>query len=253
MNILLTNDDGIDSEGIIKLAQALRRGGKHAIFVLAPDSNRSGVSQSLSILFDPIKLTEVSKDNWICSGTPVDCVIAACLGGKPCKPDVIVSGINRGANVGSDILYSGTAAAARQGAMFNIPSVALSLDGKKNYCWDMACQYSADHLEEFINMWERDIFINVNIPNNAAGPDGIVRTWPARKNYHDTISSFKGPRGSDWCFLNPGNETADDEKGTDWDAVSRNLVSVSPVYIHPVVHRQFCSEAPDHAAAGRRV
>jgi 5'-nucleotidase len=238
MNILLTNDDGIESEGILILAEALRLRGKDRILVLAPDANRSGVSHGLSILTGPMKITEKSRDTWYCSGLPVDCVIAAVMGALPCKPDIIVAGINRGANMGNDIIYSGTAAAARQGALLGMPSIAISLNGSENYNWEMAVKYSADHLEEFIKMWEEDIFINVNIPNSS-GPTGMAKdTWPVRKDYQDSLSIIKGPEGSDWCFLNPGTEIVEDDKGSDWDAVSRNLVSVSSIYIYPVTGKR---------------
>jgi 5'-nucleotidase len=252
MNILLTNDDGIESEGILYLAKALRSRGKYRVYVLAPDSNRSGVSHGLSIFSEPIKLIEKSKDTWACSGLPADCVIAAALGGRPCKPDIIVSGINHGANLGNDITYSGTAAAARQGAFFGLPSIALSLNGWANYNWSMAAEYSADHLEDFLEIWEKDIFINVNIPNSPEGPVGMKTTWPGRKDYHDSLSVMQGPDGNEWCFLIPGEQTTDDEKGSDLDAVSANFVSVSPVFIHPVILKGRCPNVPEHAATGRR-
>ena len=250
MNILLTNDDGVESEGILCLAKALRSLGEHRIFVLAPDSNRSGVSHGLSIFNEPIKIWEKSTDTWVCSGLPVDCVIAAVLGDKPCKPDIIISGINRGANIGSDIIYSGTAAAARQGALMGLPSIALSLDGWTDYNWDMAAEYSAKHLNVFLNIWKKDIFVNVNIPNKLTGPDGMTVTWPCRKEYQDTILITQGPDGKECCTLVPGEQTTGNEAGSDWNAVSKNIVSVSPVYVHPVIFKDFCPDAPEHAAGG---
>ena len=237
MNVLLTNDDGIGSLGLIKLAQALDSKGKYKVFTLAPDSDRSGISNGISIMSHPIKIHEVSEQSWSCSGFPADCVILAVLGALPIKPDIVVSGINSGANIGLDILYSGTAAAARQGAIMGLPSIALSLATKENYNWDMAAAYCADHLDEFINMWENDIFINVNIPNTVKGPEGIVKTWPARKHYNDSISVFKGPGNCNWAYLVPEKSTIEAEDGSDWDAVSKNLVSVSPVYVFPVTRR----------------
>jgi len=251
MKILLTNDDGIDSEGILELAKALRSGRNDEVYILAPDVNRSGVSHGLKI-FEPQMFSEKSKDNWTFTGLPVDCVIAAVLGGKPCKPDIIVSGINRGANMGNDIHYSGTVGAARQGALMGLPSIAISLNGWNNYYWEMAAKYSAEHLDDFINMWESDILINVNIPNTENGPDGMAFTWPVIKNYNDTLSVFKGPWNRDWCFLAGGEEEFEDQKGTDWDAVSRNLVSVTPLVIRPVVRRDLCPGVPDYASAGKR-
>jgi 5'-nucleotidase len=238
MNILLTNDDGIESEGILKLAEILRLRAKDRICILAPDANRSGVSHGLSIMTSPMKITGMSKDTWSCTGLPVDCVIAALMGTLPCKPDIIIAGINRGANMGNDIIYSGTAAAARQGALMGIPSIAISLNGRENYNWEMAVKYSADHLDEFLKMWKEDIFINVNIPNSSEPAGMAVDTWPVRKDYHDTLSIIKGPGGDNWCFLNPGMETVRDDKDSDWGAVSRNLVSVSSIYIHPVTGKR---------------
>jgi 5'-nucleotidase len=102
-------------------------------------------------------------------------------------------------------------------------------------------------------MWEKDIFINVNIPNNPQGPDGMAITWPCRKDYHDTLSVVQGPFGSEWCFLLPGGQTAEDEKGSDWGAVSANLVSVSPVFVHPVIPNHLCPNAPEAVARNGEV
>jgi len=140
MRILLTNDDGVSSPGIRLLANALRSAG-HRVITVAPDVNRSGNSHSILFLNHALKLSEIDFDTWSCSGSPVDCVVTALLGGIPeiCiatdtaelnmekAPDLVLSGINAGANLGTDIVYSGTAASARQGSVFEIPSVALSL------------------------------------------------------------------------------------------------------------------------------
>ena len=234
MNILLTNDDGISSPGINKLAEVLRSKGTYNIYILAPDSDRSGISNGLSIMSNPIKINEVSNQSWSCSGFPADCVILAALGALPFKPDIVVSGINSGANIGLDILYSGTAAAARQGTLMGLPSIALSLAGKENYNWDMAAAYCAEHLDELLKMWKNDIFINVNIPNIQSSPGGMAITWPAKKHYNDSISVFKGPGNRNWAYLVPEKSTIEAEDGSDWDAVLKNLVSVSPVYVYPV-------------------
>jgi 5'-nucleotidase len=252
MNILLTNDDGISSPGLIKLAEVLRSRGKHRIFVLAPDCNRSGVSHGLTMLTNPLKLTEIERDTWSCSGHPADCVLAAVLGGKPCKPDAVVAGINKGANLGSDIIYSGTDAAARQAALMGVPGIALSLAALEDFRWEMAAVYAADHLEEFLALWKEGTFINVNIPNTPEAPGGMVHTWPVIKRYNDEVSYVKTPNGEEWCFLIFGNSTSDAGAGSDMDAVSRNLVSVSAVCIYPVVRRDSCAGVPDYAAAGTR-
>jgi 5'-nucleotidase len=253
MEILLTNDDGIGCEGLGKLAEAMRSRTNHKVWVLAPEINRSGVSHGLTILGNPVKFMELEKNTWTCSGQPADCVIAGILGGIPdMKPGIVVSGINRGPNLGTDIIYSGTAAAARQAALMGIPAVAFSLAGHSDFCWNMAAEYAADHLGEFLDMWEEDTFINVNIPNNPSGPGGVKKTWPALKNYHDRIETVKSGGGVSWLMLQAGDQTVEREDGSDWDTVSRNMVSASPIFIHPVVSRHACAAAPDYASAGKR-
>jgi 5'-nucleotidase len=240
MNILLTNDDGFDSPGILSLAAALRESG-HWTTVLAPDRDRSGVSHSISFLGRPLVLKPRGKDNWSCSGLPVDCVVTALLGGIPYRPDLILSGINRGANLGTDLLYSGTAAAARQGSLFGIPSIALSLvdedkaDGQDSvFYWDIAVQFSLSHLEELVAQWKTDTFINVNIPNRPQGPGGLVLAFPSRRLYHDTLEIMDAPNGDRYCFYYAGEVTASGQDGSDRDAISQNLAAVSSIWVHPV-------------------
>jgi 5'-nucleotidase len=236
MRILLTNDDGINSRGISLLARALREAG-HQVFVVAPDSDRSGVSHSISFLRDPCKITEKGKDDWSCSGTPADCVIVGCLGGIPGLaelPGLIVSGINRGANIGTDIVYSGTAAAARQGSLCGVPSCALSLAGEDPWHWETAVNFSLRHLDEIVGCWKPETFVNVNIPNIAGEPDRLVSTFPSVRYYRDRIDLYEARRGVRYCFAKAGEIGTYPESGSDWDAVSRNLVSMSAVFIHPV-------------------
>jgi len=252
MNILLTNDDGIGCEGIQLLAKTLRSRGKYRVYVIAPDSNRSGISHAISILNAPVKLSRLEEDSWSCSGYPADCIIAAMKGALPQKPDLILSGINHGANLGTDITYSGTAAAARQASLWDVPSVALSLAGEDGFYWDMAVSWSADHLEELVGFWKKDTFVNVNIPNSPEGPAGMVMTWPDVKYYNDILTVMNGPDGNRWCFMKAGKETNAPEAGSDCDAVSRNYVSVSSVCIHPAVLKDMCPAAPDYVAVAGR-
>jgi 5'-nucleotidase len=238
MNILLTNDDGIESKGILLLARALREGGNR-VFVIAPDRDRSGVSHCISFLREPLRLKEREADTWACSGNPVDCVVAGMLGALPLKPELILSGINRGANLGTDLVYSGTAAAARQGSFFAVPSIALSLVESSRggeYHWDMAVSFVVKKLKEFMALWEPDIFLNVNIPNSSEGPEGSRIAFPCRRQYQDRLSVMEAPNGDRYCFALGGEADNQPESGSDWDTVSRNLVSLSPVLIHPVNH-----------------
>jgi len=251
MNILLTNDDGVNSDGILKLAEALRSEGKHKVSVVAPDVNRSGVSHALSILNNAVKLTCLGKDTWSCTGHPADCVIAA-LGLLSERPDLILSGINNGENLGTDIIYSGTAAAARQGGLAGIPSIALSLSGSGPYHWDMAISWISGHLEELLSYWREYTYVNVNIPNSPDGPKGIIPSWPAAKTYKDSLSIAPAGNGVSYCFLEAGEDTTFAEPGSDYDVVSRNFVSVSSVYNFPAVIRDLCPGIPDYAAVGLR-
>jgi 5'-nucleotidase len=251
MNILLTNDDGLESPGILLLAAALREGG-HRTTVLAPDRDRSGVSHSISFLSHPLVLKPRGEDTWSCSGLPVDCVVTALLGGIPYRPDLILSGINRGANLGTDLLYSGTAAAARQGSLFGVPSIALSLAGDvlgdaipgdailgddsqdRVFYWDMAVEFSLSHLEELAAQWKTGTFINVNIPNGPRGPGGLAPAFPSQRFYHDSLEIMDAPDGDRYCFYHAGEVTVHQQAGSDRDVISRNLAAVSSVWVHPV-------------------
>jgi 5'-nucleotidase len=237
MNILMTNDDGIDSDGLQKLAKILRSSGKHRVFVIAPDANRSGISHALALINGPVKLSVVEEDTWSCSGFPADCVLLGLKDIIPVRPDLILSGINRGANMGADIIYSGTASAARQASLQGIPAIALSLaqTGKTQYHWDMAASWSAENLEELHSYWKKESFLNVNIPNSPSYPKGITHTWPASKSYRDSIKIVTALDGSQWCFLEGGEEIVVSQEGSDCYTVSRNFVSVSAVLNYPAV------------------
>jgi len=241
VRILLTNDDGVDSPGLRLLAAALRNAG-HRVFALAPDINRSGTSHSISFLSGPCKLTKVEDDTWSSGGTPADCVIFALLGGLPelCilqgnAPDLILSGINCGANLGTDIIYSGTAAAARQGSFFNIPSIALSLvESGENWHWEPVISFIVEKLDDMKGFWKKGTFINVNFPNSGQGPLDIVRSFPSQKNYNDRIETFVAPDGELYCFARIGETVYNRQPSSDWDAIMKNNAALSVVISQPV-------------------
>ncbi|MDR2517854.1 MAG: 5'/3'-nucleotidase SurE [Spirochaetaceae bacterium] len=251
MNILLTNDDGIDGEGLVSFAEGLRRRAEHKVYVLAPDTNRSGVSQAISFLAGPLRLSERGERSWACSGTPADCVMLAVLGALPVKPDLVVSGINAGANIGTDILYSGTAAAARQAALYGIPAIALSLVGKPPFYWKETVDFAVERLGWLAGLWRADTFINVNIPN-APKTGGVATTFPSLRRYEDSLELFQSRDGRKYGLVNFGDIITKPEAGSDGDAVARNLVSVSPVFIHPVVRHDQCPCAPEYAGVSPR-
>ena len=258
MKILLTNDDGINSEGLQKLAEFLQKKNKYKVFTVAPDKNRSGISHGVSIFSGPVSLNSIDEYTWSCSGFPVDCILTGLNIILPEKPDIVLSGINRGANLGTDIIFSGTAAAARQASLKGIPAIALSLVGYGNLNWDMAVSWSVEHLEKLLSYWREGSFVNVNIPNSLEGPNGYKLAWPAVKHYKDSISIFDAPQGSHspdgdhFCFIIPKGESVVNEAGSDCDVVSRNFVSVSPIVNQPVILRELCPTAPDYAAVDSR-
>jgi 5'-nucleotidase len=235
MNILLTNDDGLESPGIQVLARALRAEGRRVI-VVAPDRDRSGVSHSISFLGGPLVLSPRGDDTWACSGLPVDCVVTALLGGIPVKPDLVLSGINRGANLGTDLLYSGTAAAARQGSLFGTPSIALSLVEAPggDYHWERAVRFFLSRFDEIVGRWKADTFLNLNIPNSSQGPTGMAAAFPSYRTYHDSLETMDAPNGDRYCFFRAGEAESLRQEGCDRDIVSQNLAALSVVWVHPV-------------------
>jgi len=258
MRIVLTNDDGISAAGIVLLAKALREAG-HRVIVVAPDSNRSGASHSITFLDRPCKLTEVEKDTWSCSGTPVDCIVTSLLGGIPelnillpgdtkidsdKLPDLVLSGINTGANMGTDITYSGTAAAARQASFFGIPSIALSLvENRGAWNWEPVVSYIVEKLDEMKNFWKNGTFVNVNFPNNGKKPSNLVPVFPSIRYYNDSILNFTAPHGGLYCFATGGKTTSNGEngepqEGSDWAEVKKGNAALSVVISQPVVAGQ---------------
>ena len=251
MNILLTNDDGINSVGVVKLAEALRQK-KHRVILLAPDVDRSGISNALSIFSGPVKIVPKGVDTWSCSGYPADCVYIGPRLVSPLRIDLMISGINLGENLGTDIVYSGTASAARQASLLGYEAIALSLAADDGCHWDMAVSWAANNLEHLFAYCTKDTFLNVNIPNSPKGPEGIIATWPAPKKYKDSLQEMTTKNGRRYFMLETDGCEGDYEPGSDCDVVSRNYVSVSTVYNFPVVIREFCPGAPVFAAVSKR-
>ena len=246
MRILLTNDDGVDSPGILLLAGALRGAG-HRVFMVAPSFDASGVSHSISFFKGSRKLAEIERDSYSFDGTPADCVTVALRGcipelsvlerGDGTPPALVLSGINRGANLGTDIVFSGTAAAARQGAFYGIPSVALSLVGTdwKTWHWEMAVAFVLERFGEMLSYWKPDSFVNVNIPNRAEGPLDLVHAFPSLRQYDDDIDVYHAPDGNRYCVAKMEEVKAKPDRGSDWNTVSENNASISEIFIHPVL------------------
>jgi 5'-nucleotidase len=232
MRILLTNDDGYASEGINALAVAL--GADHEVWTMAPDAERSGMSHAMS-LRHPLKMRKMAEREYTCSGTPADCVILALHGVIPFKPDIVVSGINRGPNLGTDLVYSGTAAAARQAALNGIPGIAVSLATyAAPFKYTALARLVADRLDFFLSQWDEDVFININAP--VADDDfiyEIVPAVPSRRIYQDTIKFFDGPDGYSYSFFMDGHVDTTEQDGTDEYLVNKGFAVYTRVMAYP--------------------
>jgi 5'-nucleotidase len=236
MRILLTNDDGVTSPGILSLKKYLEP--EHEVWVFAPDGERSGTSHRLT-LGSPIQKKEVGERMYSCSGTPADCALLVLLGALPCKPDIVVSGINIGPNIGTDIIYSGTAAAARQAAIMGTPGIAVSLNAfPPRLLFDPLARFVACNIAALADMWDDRHFININAPNleNYAG---TAITHPSRRRYpQDRLAEFFAPGGRAYYFLQGFPPETEREPGSDWDALLGEKISISPVVLEPVSHKE---------------
>ncbi len=233
MRILLTNDDGYAADGIKALQASL--GGAHEVWLFAPESERSGMSHAMS-LRHPIKTRKLAEREYSCSGTPADCVILTGHGVLPFKPDVVVSGINRGPNLGTDLVYSGTAAAARQASMIGIPGIAVSLaEFAAPFRYESLAALVADELDRLVSMWTPEVFININAPGTLPGHRyRMVDALPCRRVYKDVLKVFDGPDGHSYCFFTDGKVESREAEGTDEEAVRNGFAAVSRVLVHPL-------------------
>ena len=232
MTILLTNDDGIQSDGIAAVRRVLER--EHDVWTVAPDAERSGASHGIT-LREPVKISQIEERIFACGGTPADCVLYSLLGAIEVVPDIVVSGINHGPNIGTDIVYSGTVAAARQAALMDTPGVAVSLVGSDGPLdFELAAQFIGTNIELIRQLWLPDHILNINVPNEFTGTPRASLSHPARRIYRDRLERYTSPRGEDFFFLRGAPDEAVVEKGSDWEAVCNNRISISPVFLHPM-------------------
>lgn len=242
MKILVTNDDGLSSEGLQVLASVLRR--SHDVWVVAPASNRSGVSHGIT-MEDPLRFWQEGERVFSCSGMPVDCSITGTHSLMPTRPDVVISGINRGANLGTDIVFSGTAAAARQASFAGIPGIAVSLvsdDGP--FYWEPLARFVLENLESLMSLCERDVFVNINAPS-LVSYRGARLAGLSRRDYRDNVIMYDGPDGCKYSFFRGGKIVTTGDGATDWDAVEDGFVAVSRVCAQPAIAG--AREGPDVA------
>jgi len=230
MNILVTNDDGITSSALYGLREALSGLGR--IFIVAPDRDQSATSHSLT-LHRPMRIENPEPDTYAIDGTPTDCVLVATHGLLPERPDLVVSGVNRGPNMGDDVFYSGTVAAAIEGAMQGLPAIAVSLVASGLADFTYACAFTR-RLVDIVRaqgLPEKSV-LNVNVPNRpAAEITGVEVTRLGRRVYDDALIERLDPRGRKYYWIGGDAPVWDPEPESDFLAVHEGRVSVTPIHL----------------------
>ncbi len=230
MHILLSNDDGYTATGLVKLARALAARAK--ITVVAPDRNRSGASNSLT-LDRPLRVNRVENGFYRVDGTPTDCVHLAVTGLLEEEPDMVIAGINHGANLGDDVLYSGTVAAATEGRFLGLPAIAVSLAGEQARHFDTAVEVVLrlfDHI--LANPLPADTILNVNVPDVAMEEiRGFRSTRLGQRHKAEPVIKDMDPRGRTIFWVGPAGPEQDAGPGTDFHAIRQGYVSVTPLQI----------------------
>ena len=228
MRILLSNDDGYFAPGLAALAEALATLG--VITVVAPERDRSGASNSLT-LDRPLQLARAHNGFFYVNGTPTDCVHMAVTGMLDFEPDFVVSGVNSGSNMGDDTLYSGTVAAATEGYLLGIPSVAVSLVSREFVHYATAARVARDIVERLARApFGAPVLLNVNVPDVPyAEVAGTEVTKLGRRHKAQAVVPAKNPRGETVYWVGPAGAAREAGPGTDFNAVERGFVSVTPL------------------------
>lgn len=231
MHIMVTNDDGIHAAGIKALASALAELGQ--VTVVAPDRERSAAGHSLT-LHSPLRVFELREGFYAVDGTPTDCVNMGIHSLLPSRPDLVVSGINHGSNLGDDITYSGTVAAAIEATLMGIPAIAISLASfERKGHFPAAAQVAVRVARQVLaNGLPPDTFLNVNVPNCPAeemNPPLVTRQ--GKRSFVGTIVGKTDPRGRKYYWIGSGEADFNDYEGTDFHAINRNHVSITPLHL----------------------
>ena len=237
MRILVSNDDGYFSPGIALLAERLGKLGE--VTVVAPERDHSGASNSLT-LDRPLVMRRAANGFRYVNGTPTDCVHLALTGLVDPAPDLVVSGINFGANMGDDTIYSGTVAAASEGFLFGIPAIAVSLASKAGRHFETAAAVALELVERFARRpFAEPVLLNVNVPDIALEQlGGIEATRLGRRHKAEPVVQLTTPRGENAYWVGPAGEAEDAGPGTDFHAVASGRASVTPLQLDLTFTRQ---------------
>ena len=247
MNILLTNDDGIGSEGLRALARAL--GKSHRVLVVAPDSERSACGHSISIM-KPLKLLPVTvegaEEAYAFGGTPVDCVKFATVEKRHFRPDFVISGINRGSNLGTDTIYSGTVSAAREAATLSIPALAVSDVARQNNDFAADAEWLAGNLERFFSLSYDGVFYNINFPACPAAERRGMMPCRTGVNLYDEIFELREGH----YYLSGDPIPHENEEKCDTDYIRENYITVSPLVCDFTSERALAQLTERHREGG---
>jgi len=230
MHILVTNDDGIHSEGLLILKEVLEK--EHHVCVVAPERERTCVAHAIT-LHKPLRIKEVGPGVYSSNGTPADCVLLGVRVIMPAIPDLVISGINTGPNMGQDVNYSGTVAAAREGARLKVPSIALSIVARSAFLFKEAAELCRRIISPVVEGGgDRGIFFNVNVPNvTSRNIRGFMVTKLGKRIYTDTVVERIDPRGGRYYWLGGDGDGFELIRGTDFFATEEGFVSVTPLTV----------------------
>lgn len=225
--VLVTNDDGISAAGLAALAEALAPLGD--VYVVAPEREQSTVGHALT-LHRPLRVDRLGERRFAVNGTPSDCVNLAVLGLLPAEPKLLVSGINHGSNLGDDVTYSGTVAAAMEGTLLGVPSIAVSLTAAEQGSFDEAAKIARLlAMRALVEGLPAKTLLNVNVP--AGRPKGIRLTRLGHRVYKEKVVEEKDPRGKTYYWIGGGPPLWDNREATDIIAIQDGYASVTPLHL----------------------
>lgn len=226
--ILVSNDDGIRSEGIRALKDALIDLG--IVYVVAPDRERSAASHSLT-LHRPLRVEKINPFEYAVDGTPTDCITLAINKILPHRPSIVVSGINKGGNLGEDISYSGTVSAAMEGTLMGIPSIAISLIASKDFNFKYASMITKKLISLiFKKSLPKDTLLNVNVPS-VKKPKGFRITRQGKRIYGDVVFEKLDPRGKKYYWIGGNMLRWEGGEDADFAAIAKGYVSITPIHL----------------------
>ncbi|MEQ1793046.1 MAG: 5'/3'-nucleotidase SurE [Nitrospira sp.] len=265
MRILVTNDDGIDSPGLMALADALKAIGE--VWIVAPDRERTAVAHAVT-LHKPLRVHRLAPRTFSVNGTPVDCVNLALLKVMPKPPAIVVSGINKGVNLGDDVLYSGTVSAAMEGTILGVPSIAVSQEGRETFRFAVAADYAARIVRLVLEQgMPEETLLNVNVPNRALRSiKGVRVTCLSRRSFHNPIIEKLDPHGRKYYWIAGTRVSWSRSKNADHEAIEEGRVSVTPIHLdctnyaaldhfhawEPMIQNQSVRPKPRARSAARR-